>query len=98
MKYDRTTHGDFKNYYDTDIKRHYWILGYFGGGSINIIDALELAKEYSLHHNVPLEEIYIDEILHSCRYKHFKFISSNVEQEPSLDAYQTDKVWQWLTD
>lgn len=90
--------GDFKIYYDTLNKRNYWVLGYFGGGSVNISKAYELAKEYAEENNVPLDTVCIDEILHSRRYEHFKYIYSQNEQKPDKRAYQTENVYAWLTD
>ncbi len=50
--FDWRTHGDFKKYYDTNQKRNIWILGYFGGGSVNIVDAFVLATQYASDVNV----------------------------------------------
>ena len=95
--FDWTTHGDFKKYYDTSQKRNYWVLGYFGGKSVNICDAMKLAKQYAKSNFVPLESVVIDEILHSRRFKGFKFIYSQTIQEPENDASQSANVWNWLT-
>jgi hypothetical protein len=82
--------GDFCKYYDSTQKRNYWVLGYFGGGSVSVVDALELGKEYSDLTGVPLESVRIDEILQSTRYKGFKFIFSTVEQEKEPDVKNVD--------
>lgn len=103
-KYDRHSHGDFKMHFDIELKRNYWVLGYFGGGSINISEAFELAKDFSQEHNVPLETVHIDEILCSRRYKHFKILFSSDYNEDGKDevahkdAYQMEKVYTMLTD
>lgn len=98
MPYNMETHGDFKKYYDTTIKRNYWALGYFGGGAVNIVDAMELAKQYAKSTGVELETVVIDEILKSRRFKGFKIIYSTTEQLPEIDAHQSDNVYAWLTD
>lgn len=90
--------GDFKKYYDTKLKRNIWILGYFGGGSVTITEAYELAKEYSKATDAPLEEVRIDEILSSRRFKGFKFIFSTVEQKKEPEAEAMDNVYAWLRD
>lgn len=97
-KYDYKTHNDFKKYYDSTRKRNYWVLGYFGGGSINIVDAYDLAKEYAEANKVELNTVKIDEILHSRRYKGFKFIYSGIDQEPDKDAYVSENVYGMLSD
>jgi hypothetical protein len=53
---------NFRKYYDTTMKRNIWVLGYFGGGAINIMDAMLLASEYSNETNVPIGSVCIDEI------------------------------------
>ena len=99
MAYDRHNHGDFKKWYCTTMKRNYWTLGYFGGGAVNIIEAHELAKDFAESVGVPLERVFIDEILYSRRYKGFKFLFSDVvDQEPEEDSYQTESVLGWLHD
>lgn len=104
MWYNRHEHGDFQMLFDTELKRHYWVLGYFGGGSINISEAFELAKDFSQTHIVPLETVHIDEILSSRRYKHFKILYSNdysenaKEEIAHKDAKQMEKVYAMLRD
>jgi len=90
--------GDFKKYYDTTQKRNYWILGYFGGGSVSVVDAYLLGKEYSEETNVPLQTVRIDEISSSRRFKRFKFIFSTEVQTKEVDAEEMENVYQWLTD
>ncbi len=97
--YDYKTHGDFKKYYDTKQKRNYWVLGYFGGGSINILEAYTLAEEFAKSTDLPLSSIKIDEVLKSRRFKHFKFLFSDMQnQEKELDSYEMENVYAWLTD
>jgi len=73
-------------------------LGYFGDGSVNILEASQLAKQYSESTGVDINTVYIDEILYSRRFKHFKYIYSTIEQEPEKDAHKSENVWHWLTD
>ena len=91
-------HGDFKKYYDKTSKRNIWVLGYFGGGSINIMEAYELAKEYSKSTGVHLDTVQIDEILHSRRFKGFKFMFSNTPRVTEPDAEEMQDVFKWLHD
>ena len=100
-RFDYKTHGDFKKYYDTTQKRNIWILGYFGGGSVNISQALPIARDYARENNVPFNKVTIDEILSSRRHKGFKFISSTVEQEKGKEVKDEDvmeNVYAWLRD
>ena len=90
--------GDFKKYYDTISHHHYWVLGYFGGGAINITKALQIAKFYAAECQVPIETIVIDEIYHSRRYKGFKIMFSQRPQTPVEDAIQHTDVYKILTD
>lgn len=98
MDYNYKTHGDFKKYYDPKLKRNIWVLGYFGGGSVNISDALEIATDYADATHVPLNTIQIDEILYSRRFKGFKFIYSINSQAKEQDAEEMQDVYSWLRD
>ena len=98
MADDMPTHGDFKEYYDRKRKRHIWVLGYFGGGSIHICDVYRIAVQYAKKYSVPVETICAEEILKSRRYKGFKFVFSTEEQAPSETAEAMDNVFEWLTD
>ncbi len=90
--------GDFRKLYDINQKRNYWVLGYFGGGSVNICDAMEVAKEYSEELKLPLKTIHIDEIFESPRYKHFKILYSlKNSQKPDVDAEQFLNVFEMLS-
>lgn len=95
--YDYTKHGDFRRYYDTKIKRNYWMLGYFSNGSIADIYALGL--KFSEATGIPLDKIYIDEILDSRRFKSCKFISSTVENQKMDEQVKqdiTEDVYAWF--
>ena len=97
-RYDWTNHPDFSKFYDTKSKITYWILGYFGGGSINIYDSFELAKKMSIECEVSLESIQIDEVLFSRSFKGYKVIFSNeITKNPKLECTFMDNVWSFLT-
>ena len=93
---------DFRWYYDTTQKRHYWVLGYFGGGAVYIANAYRLAQEYAEVCGVPLETVKIDEIMRSRRFKGFKVMYSSHIQEVVEDLVNlsdvTADVWKWLQD
>lgn len=96
---DITTHGDFRKLYDTKQKRNYWVLGYFGGGSLNVVRTMEVAKQFAEATKQKLEDVQIDEVLHSRRYKGFKFMyTTNDNQKKQEGAEEYDNVWQMLTD
>ncbi len=91
--------GDFKKYFDSKHKRNFWVLGYFGGGSLNVIDSMTVAKDFAKATGLPLETVQIDEILSSRRFKGFKFLFSTVEnqkQEKGVEA--SEDVYAWLRD
>lgn len=92
--------GDFKKYYDTKLKRNIWVLGYFGGGSIIIMDALKIAVDYARATGVPIETVLIDEILSSRRFKGFKIVYSILEQkrEKGKNVTEDENVYAWLRD
>jgi hypothetical protein len=92
---------DFRKYYNTTMKRNIWVLGYFGGGAVNVMDAMLLASEYSNETNVPIGSVCIDEILRSRRFKGFKFLFSTVIQDKCEDVKDADvmrNVYKWLSD
>jgi uncharacterized membrane-anchored protein len=95
---DDLYNGDFKKYYDTTQKRNIWVLGYFGGGSVNIMDAYRVACDYSNTINVPIGAVKIDEVLSSRRFKGFKFIYAITEQTPEPGAEVMENVHAWLRD
>ncbi len=97
MNYDINTHGDFQRLYDTKRKRNFWLLGYFGGGSVGIVETMKLAKQFSLLVGVPVESVRIDEVLYSQSYKHFKFLFSDEEnQNPEFGSTHYDNVMEML--
>ena len=89
-------YGDFKMWYDTTQKRHYWTMGYMGNASVQ--DIFDIGKEFSEIHKVPVEKVKFDEILSSRRYKSFKFFSSQEPQEQHPDAVVMNNVYQHLRD
>lgn len=92
-------YGDFKMYYDSTHKRNIWVMGYFGGGAVNVTTAMVIAKEYAEEANVPLEGVMVDEILSSRRFKGFKFFYSTEDnQKPIEGSDEMENVYQWLRD
>jgi hypothetical protein len=93
---------DFTKYYDTESKRNIWVLGYFGGGSINVSDAFTRAKHFAEENNVPLNTVQIDEIHSSRRFKGFKFLFSTVDTQQRGDCVEDltemPNVFNFLTD
>lgn len=98
MGYNRKTHGDFKMVYCKEQKRHYWLLGYFGGGGWNVSDAMKLAEEFSKEHNTSIENIFMEEIERSRWCKYFKVIYSDLEKTdlPHPEAIAVDNAWAWF--
>ena len=80
MKY-KHYNGDFKKIYDTSLGRHFWLLGYFGGGALNVISAYEVAQDYAEAYDIPLSTVCFDEVMDSRFVKHFKYCYSQVAQE-----------------
>ena len=89
---------DFKMYYDKGQMRNIWVLGYFGGGAINITEALALANEYANKTGVPVQTVCIDEIMSSRRFKGFKYMYSTQWQKKAKGAIEMENVHQWLRD
>lgn len=92
--------GDFKKYYDTKLKRNYWVLGYFGGGAVAIMESFKVAVDYARATGVPIESVKMDEILSSRRHKGFKFVYSTLEQtrEKGKNVTEDENVYAWLRD
>lgn len=89
---------DYEDFYDTTFKRNYLTLGYFGGGPINYTDFRMVAKLYAKELDVPIDTIYIDEILSSRRYKGFKVMWSSVKNQKPIDgSFETDNVYAFLS-
>ncbi len=90
---------DFKKYFDSTYKRNYWVLGYFGGGSVNIEKAYDLAMQFSDAIKVPLDSVRIDEILSSRRYKGYKFMYSVIAyQKPQKGAEEIKDFHAYMCD
>ena len=95
---------DFKKYYCDKLQRHIWVLGYFGGGSINFAKFEEAAKDFAKETGLPVSDVFIDEVLSSRRFKGFKYIyaiqynKKKVEQKPLEDSEVLDDVFEWLND
>lgn len=91
---------DFKKYYCLKLKRHIWVLGYFGGGPVNVESFKNIAEKFSKETNIVRKEIYIDEIFSSRRFKGFKLIysPSAKNQKPLEDSHILEDVFEWLTD
>lgn len=87
MKY-KHYNGDFKKFYDISLKRHYWLLGYFGGGSINVVSAYEVAQDYAKGHCVSLDLVKFDIITDSRFAKRFKYCYSQAPQEWDGESIQ----------
>lgn len=91
--------GDFKAYYCKKNNRHYWVLGYFGGGSINFSRYEKAAKDFAEKTGLPIESVQIDEIFKSRRFKGFKYLFSNApNQQPIEESKISEDVWSWLSD
>ena len=98
-KFDWRNHGDFKRYWDEKNKKNIWVLGYFGGGSVNIQRANEIAQSFAEETNLPFESVGVDEIYISRRFKHFKFLFSDVQKQKPCENSETSKdLWAWLND
>jgi len=92
--------GDFKKWYCQKNKRNYFVLGYFGGGHIEFGRFKEVAEDYAKETGCDIDKVFIDEILSSRRFKHFKYVGDNSgkEQEPLPDAEVTENLFRWLHD
>ena len=99
VKNPKLYNADFKKYYDTTQKRNIWVLGYFGGGSVNVMNAYQVAADYSNATGVPIGSVQIDEILSSRRFKGFKIVYSTAIQAPENDTtIMANDVYAWLRD
>jgi hypothetical protein len=96
----KNRNGDFKPYYCLKSKKHIWVLGYFGGGSINFARFNEVAKDFSTTIGCSITTVNIDEMFKSRRFKGFKFVtSSEPNQKPIVGISETlEDVWSWLSD
>ena len=90
---------DRKKYYCSRQKKHIWVLGYFGGGSINLSSAMEVAAQFSTETGIDAKTISIAEINYSRRFKNFKYLYSDaLNQLPLADSIIHDNVFEWLFD
>lgn len=96
MNYDIKTHGDFKRVWCKKTEKTYWLLGYFGGGDINISDAMEIAKLYAKETGVRLSSVMMGEIYSSSWCKFFKFVYSQENQEPQKDSVEVESFWKFV--
>ena len=85
-------------FYDKNLKRVYWLLGYFGGGAINFTRFREMAKKYSRQYNVDMDTIHIDTITKSSSYKHFKILFADIREdmECTEDMFPLNNVWEFV--
>ena len=92
--------GDFKPFFCQKIKRHIWVLGYFGGGSVNFKRFKDVAEDFSNTIGCSISSVSIDEITHSRRFKNFKFVfSAEKNQKPIEDFSEiSNDVFDWLHD
>lgn len=91
--------GDFVPYYCNTTKKHIWVLGYFGGGSINYKRFVEVAKDFSDTVGVDINTVCIDEIQNSRRFKYFKYLTSTKPNQIPVDgSVVRNNVFNWLYD
>lgn len=97
MNNEKLYNGDFEKYFDVKMKRNYWMMGYFGGGSVNIVDSMKVAEDFAKAIKVPLESIQIDEVHYSNWCKGFKyFLSDADDQTPDNGSIQMENVFAYL--
>lgn len=90
---------DFKKYYDSTRKIHIWVLGYFGGGRLNVSDTMKLAEEFAYEYKVDIKSVFIDEIMQSRRFKGFKYLySTETQDDPIGNPIPMIDVFNWLYD
>ena len=90
---------DRKKYQCEKIKKHVWVLGYFGGGSINISNIMKMAEQFSHETGIDINTISVSEVISSRRFKYFKYITSDVIDQTSIsDSIIVDNVYEWLFD
>lgn len=82
--------GDFKVIYCKETKRNYWLLGYFGGGALNIGDAVAVAQDYAEETGAPVDSVCFDEISLSRFVKHFKYCFGSEPQTPLEGALSVE--------
>ena len=79
---------DWKKIYDTQSKKNLWLIGYFGGGSINFSRYEKIAKEFSEEIGCPIETVEIDEIFNSNWCKGFKYLFSTYASQNKIEGYK----------
>lgn len=101
MKYESyeqlEKHGDFARYWCRQTKREYWLLGYFGGGAINVSAAMSVAKIYAEKTGCDVDDINIDEIQNSRWCKYFKCVynqKQGLKKPSSGKIRETDNAWE----
>lgn len=85
---------DIKKYYDITHKVNIWLLGYFGGNSINISRAYTIALQYAKETNTKIESIHIIENFST--YNSFKYIISNTKQLPIKKSIKLSNIFKLL--
>ena len=95
-KHFKKYNGDFKVIYCEDLQRNYWLLGYFGGGALNISDAHLVAQDYAEETGVPLESVVFDDVSVSRFVKYFKYCFSSETQVPLEGALIVESFHQFL--
>lgn len=91
--------GDFAPYYCQKLKRHIWVLGYFGGGPVNFSLFKQVALHFSNETGLDIDSICIDEIFKSRRFKRFKFVYSLEDgQKPIEGSKIIEDAFKWLQD
>jgi hypothetical protein len=85
-----------QNFYDTILKRNYWLLGYMSG---NISKMEQAAKDFSQANNVPYNSIHIEQIRKSRNYDKFYYMFSIVDdQSPENGSRSIENVFKYLHD
>jgi hypothetical protein len=84
-----------KVFFDTTIKRNYFLLGYF---STSVAAQYKKAQEIAQLVNADVESIHVYKILESRSYKYNDVMySDKKQQEPLLGAFCLENVHQFLT-
>lgn len=84
---------DFRSYFCQTQKRNYWVLGYFGGGSLDYARVKAVAEAFAEETGYPIDDVKIDEILSSRRYKGFKFVYvTNSPSTPQLQLASAEPI------
>lgn len=93
------THGDFQRLFCKTANFNYWLLGYFGGGAVNVQDMEIVAKQFAEKNGVPYESVRLDTITSSRRYKNFRYVFSvHKGQVPETNSSVMNDVYNHITD